>query len=204
MTANGGRRTTVRALTLVAAAAMAASMSACALLRGDPVAMVGDSITVLIGDDLDGGVADWKVEAVIGATAAEMVPAGEGLASDSPTQAVLNLGTNDALTQVPAQDAVAALDTLVGAFDGTDCTHLVTLSTVLPDEGSPPAPQTATAINEWIRARADADDRLRIVDWNARLVGEGGAELLEDDRIHPNETGQAELAAMIEQSVGSC
>jgi lysophospholipase L1-like esterase len=176
------------------------ALSACSGDTGT-VAVVGDSITVQTKEHLDPDI-DWNVAASIGATSAQMVPEAQRLAGEGPSQAVINLGTNDALQQVPVQDTEATLESIVGAFDDSRCVHLVTLGTQLPDSGQPPASQLAGQLNDWMRRFADEHDNVSIIDWDEELAGED--ELLLDDHIHPNVPGRERLAAMMADAVEGC
>lgn len=191
-----------------AVAALAALLAALLAVGCSPsreVAIVGDSITVLITDQLDTeSDTTWDVRAVIGATAEQMRPGADELAATRHDQAAVNLGTNDALTGVPRDTTVANLQAIVDGFDGSDCIHLVTISTRLPTADQPDAQQSAAAINDWIRSTAESDDAVRIVDWDAEVTGPDGASLLQDDGIHPNEQGRTRLVEMLDSSVADC
>jgi lysophospholipase L1-like esterase len=165
------------------------------------VAVVGDSITFQTKEHLDPDL-QWDVAASIGATSAQMVPEAQRLAGEGPSQAVVNLGTNDALQQVPVQDTEATLESIVGAFDDSRCVHLVTLGTQLPDSGEPPASELAGQLNDWMRRFAEEHDNVSIIDWDEELAG--GDELLLDDHIHPNVPGRERLAAMMADAVEGC
>lgn len=165
------------------------------------VAVVGDSITFQTKEHLDPEV-NWDVAASIGATSAQMLPEAQRLAGEGPSQAVINLGTNDALQQIPVQDTEATLESIVGAFDDSRCVHLVTLGTQLPASGEPPASELAGQLNDWMRRFADERDNVSVIDWDEELAGED--QLLLDDHIHPNVPGRERLAAMMADAVESC
>ena len=184
------------------AAGVAATCIACSG-GGGPVAVVGDSITYQTRDHLDEDV-QWDVAASIGATSAQMLPEAQRLAGAVPSQAIINLGTNDALQQVPAAETEATLEAIVGAFDDGRCVHLVTIGTQLPDSGDPPAGSTARELNDWMRRFADDHDDVQIIDWDQEVSAEAGSELLLDDMIHPNNPGRERLAEMMAEAVDGC
>ena len=168
------------------------------------VAVVGDSITVLIEDRLSSGADNrWDVAATIGATAQQMRPGAEELASGRHDQVIINLGTNDALDGVPRRTTVAQLDAMLSGFSGVDCIHLVTVGTQLPASGVD-APAAAAAINEWIRRTAEERDGVDVIDWQGEISGDRAGELLRPDRIHPNERGRTRLVRMMRDAVASC
>jgi lysophospholipase L1-like esterase len=189
----------------VAVVVLAALGSGCSGSSPD-VAVVGDSITVLLQDRLSSGSDGeaWNVAATNGATAADMQPAAAQLASAPHDQAVIDLGTNDALRQVPTAETLGVLGAMLDAFGDADCIHLVTVTTRLPPSGEPPAPQSAQLINDWIRATADERDEVHVIDWDQETAAAGGEQLLESDLIHPNAQGQEQLEAMIRDAVSDC
>lgn len=188
------------ALALLTVLAAAAAVSACSSTESTGV--VGDSITVMTSDELEASEQDWDVEAVIGATAGEMVAPAEQLSERSPDQVVLNVGTNDALQRLPVDRATTDLERLVATFGDARCVHLVTISTGLPPTGEPPSADIAAQINEWIEQRAGGDERLRVIDWDAEVSAE--PDLMMADRIHPDDSGQERLASMMAEAVRSC
>jgi lysophospholipase L1-like esterase len=188
---------------LVVVAAVSLIATSCSSTPSD-VAAVGDSITVQVQDQLTSGdESRWDVAATIGATAEQMRPGAAELAAGGHDQAVINLGTNDALEGVPRNTTVANLEAMLDGFSGVDCTHLVTVSTELPESGTD-APAAAAAINEWLRRTADERDGVEIIDWQAEVAAPGGDELLRPDRIHPNEQGRERLVEMMRDAVGAC
>ncbi len=175
--------------------------TACSSTPSD-VAVVGDSITVLIEDRLSSGAYNqWDVAATIGATVEQMRPGAKELVSGQHDEAIINLGTNDALEGVPRRTTIANLEAMIDSFSGVDCIHLVTVGTELPASGVN-APAAAAEINDWLRRTADERDNVAIIDWQAEIAAEGG--LLRPDRIHPTERGRTRLVEMMRDAVGSC
>lgn len=180
--------------------ALALLAAACSSSPQD-VAVVGDSITVLVGDRLGSVEHRWDVEATIGATAQQMRPAAQQLASSPHDQAIVNLGTNDALGGVALDTTTTNLRAIIDGFDDVDCVHLVTITTQLPPSGTD-AGRAAAEINDWLRATADGSDRVRLIDWDAEVAG--SADLLRPDGIHPNDRGRARLVDLMADAVSSC
>jgi lysophospholipase L1-like esterase len=175
-------------------------VSACSSAPQD-VAVVGDSITVLVEDRLQRTDQRWAVEATVGATAQQMRPAAERLASTEQDQAVVNLGTNDALLGVATSTTTQQLQAIVDGFADADCVHLVTINTSLPASGVA-AGSAAQRLNEWMRSVAEGDERIRLVDWDAEVARSG--DLLRPDGIHPNERGRARLVDLMGEAASSC
>src|SRR5262245_22420868 len=94
-----------------------------------PVAVVGDSITFVSTGAIRGELeteSPPEVKSVLGATTERMLPAARRMAATRPRQAVIELGTNDVLQQVPIDEAEQRYTTMVDAFEqaGVDCIHL--------------------------------------------------------------------------------
>jgi lysophospholipase L1-like esterase len=187
-----------RVLPLWLLGALALLAAACSSSPQD-VAVVGDSITVLVEDRLGRVDHRWDVEATIGATAQQMRPAAQE--SSPHEQAVVNLGTNDALGGVALNTTTANLQAIIDGFDDVDCVHLVTINTQMPPSGTD-AGRAAAEINDWLRATADGSDRVRLIAWDAELSKSD--DLLRPDGIHPNDRGRARLVDLMADSVSSC
>jgi hypothetical protein len=181
-------------------AALVPLVPACSSSPQD-VAVVGDSITVLVEDRLQRTDQRWDIEATVGATAQQMRPAAAQLASTEQDQAVVNLGTNDALLGVPTSTTTEHLQAIVGGFADAECVHLVTISTSLPASGVA-AGSAAQRLNEWMRSGAEGDERIHLVDWDAEVARSG--DLLRPDGIHPNERGRARLVDLMVEAATSC
>ncbi len=196
-------RRRVRTCAAAAVAAILVTVSAACSSTPKNVAVVGDSITFMTKDQLAAGSDDqWDVAAMPGATAEQMQGSAAELATRPHDQAIVNLGTNDALRGVPLETTTASLQAIVDAFAGVECVHLVTITEQLPDEDRP-APQAAAAINEWIRQLDDQRDDVHVIDWQAETEGDG-VELLEADHVHPNAEGSERLVGMVRDAAGGC
>lgn len=176
--------------------------------RSVDVALVGDSIgnqvAPLLQDDSDHR---WTFAVQDGRRAVGMVEEAEVVAGSAITEAVVELGTNDVLQQVPVPETTAALGRIVDALagGGARCIHLVTVSTLLPTFGrQPAADDAAQQLNDWMRRTADERDDVALVDWDGELRDAGGTDLLESDRIHPNAEGTALLRELLDAAPGSC
>lgn len=196
------------AVAVVLAALVAATpMSSCSLIRGPRVTVVGDSISRQAREDLESRHGDWRVVAEDARTAVSMQAEAHLVAGTRPEHIVVELGTNDALQGLPAEDTIAALGSIVDeAASAADCVHLVTVSTMLPSFGrEPAAPDTAARLNDWMRAVDGEREGVTVVEWDRALASRGGEALLVGDRIHPNDAGRELLVELVADSVtGGC
>lgn len=179
------------------------------LSEGPPVAIVGDSITVVsagqISDQLD--AYEVSTKAVVGATASDMLPAAAELAQKRPEQLVVNLGSNDVRRSFPASQTEADYRTLLAGFPDTQCITFVSINTHM-DFGKGVQSKTAGALNVVLLKLASADQRISIVDWNTivtdDMAAHAGKSTLIDDTVHPNAKGQKVLISAIHDQLKQC
>lgn len=170
------------------------------------VAVIGDSISVLLGADEDLALAGraTRVHAESGARVAEMSDAAADVADRGTRDVVVNLGTNDVLQGRPPDQVVADLAALTDVVDAGSCVHVVTISEHMVSTDHPDVNQRAAAVNDGIRRLAEQRD-YQLIDWSAIV----GAHLDESDpqfpptvdSVHPSESGQALLTSAIEASL---
>jgi len=134
----------------------------------------------------------------------EEIPAAERWATRPFQQVVVNLGTNDAVQGWPTDQSLASLDRLVSLYPNAACIHLTTVNEHVRGRAAD-GPARAAAINEAIRSMADADPRIRVVDWNALVAHSIANDVdLTTDGVHPNEPGQELLTQGYENSMAKC
>src|SRR5207249_3580540 len=117
------------------------------------VGIIGDSITQLAAQPLHQALdPSYDVELVgqFGRRADELLPFAAVIAKSKPSQAIINLGTNDATEKWPIDRTRAALDQMVKMLAGAKCIHLVEVNEGITDNGAPRAAE-AHAINEQLR-----------------------------------------------------
>jgi hypothetical protein len=166
------------------------------------VAVVGDSITVLVRDDLRRELSPRyraDVRAQNGKRIDEMLVPLRGALQAKPRDAVVNLGTNDALQAVTHPSWHAGFSSMVRALEPVKCAVLVNISTALPH--GPRTNKVAGDINAAIGRAVAEHPNMHVIDWDARVRGAGGAALVEEDRIHPSARGQVALATEIRQAL---
>jgi lysophospholipase L1-like esterase len=176
---------------------------------GPPVAIVGDSITALIADDYaDADVPfELTVRATNGATTAEMLEDARAIAGEEFDQAIINLGTNDAMKRDPVEDTISAYGEMIALFDGARCIHLTTLNEEVLSFSDPAVKERMLAINEHLRALAEEHDGIHLIDWNAalrELEGDDDDTRLLVDSVHPTDAGQAILRDLSVAALTTC
>jgi lysophospholipase L1-like esterase len=129
------------------------------------------------------------------------------MAAGKPNQAIVNLGTNDALQHIPIDQSTAALEQILGLFHTAKCVHLVTINTHMrPPNGDVTRPW-ALALNKLIRKEAADKGNVDVIDWdsiNAAAVTKAHPDGLTFDGIHPTPSGQRQLIAAYHDAIEHC
>lgn len=176
---------------------------------GPHVTVTGDSITDLTAPALRNELASSyssSILAVPGATMAVMTPYLRDQLQSAPDATVINLGTNDALTDNRhwARD-LAVIRAMVAPLR---CVEFVTLNDRSADQLDSFYTQRrstiARRINAVLHEAAATSDNVHLVDWKAAADADaapGGAHVLTTDGIHPSPIGQVWLAAHIHAAI---
>lgn len=176
----------------------------------DDVALVGDSITEqserILHEVLDPSF-KVRVRGRGGYRIEEMEPYAIELATTKPEQVIINLGTNDVLTNWPVEKATAAMNRLVSTFRGARCVYIVTITEGMRSERDPNQSARALVFNLELR-RIAAANNVQIIDW-AGLVradtaaGSPNGELT-SDTVHPTDEGRRRLAQLYQSALDTC
>lgn len=176
----------------------------------DDVALVGDSITEQSESTLH-QVLDptfkVRVRGRGGYRIEEMEPYAIELATTKPEQVVINLGTNDVLTNWPVEKATAAMNRMVTTFKNARCVYIVTITEGLFSAEDPNQAARALVFNLELR-RIAAAHNVKIIDW-AGLVRSDTASgspqgQLTYDTVHPSEEGRRRLGQLYRSSLETC
>ncbi len=177
-------------------------------------AFIGDSITDQVRSELATrfDVDDSRVQAVPGRTIDEMASSGRHLAELQPRQVFINLGTNDVMKGEPTDQNATVLLELAGAYDRSECVHIVTVNESIFSIAVNDAHGLAVGLNQRIRAwasqQAAEGPKRRVIDW-ARIVSEYDASgspggPITYDTVHPTSTGRSLLLGAYQRSLDSC
>lgn len=180
-------------------------MTACGP-SGPRVVLVGDSITDVSRTEFDVALGDaYDVEVIgrFGKRTDEVVTDVEALAASPPSAVVINLGTNDVLQGVPAEQAAASLERMAGLVDRADCLVLVTINESMSVNGTSYT-DGAEALNERIEQIADDHGNASVLDWNAVIDDHGGNDEVTWDTYHPSDAGRKVLADAYRDAIDSC
>jgi hypothetical protein len=178
----------------------------------------GDSITFRSAAKIRAhyrGRYDVAIHGTVGVDTYEEVANVSKQAALRPRVEVINLGTNDAhqngqvvsrtvsgqrIVIEPAQtleQVLARFDAMTAQFSPATCVVLVTVNTHNPSWG----PANARAINDHIRALAQAEDAVVVADWNR---GWHPSYFDSANNPHPNTRGQSVLLTIEDRAIARC
>jgi len=201
------RRRLVRSAIAAVGAATLLPTAGCGVFDGnDTVLLLGDSLTVLVSDEVKKAApagTDLEVSAEWGKRIDEEIDAARQLGADDPRQVIVNLGTNNVLQRYDVTASSSDLTTLLEAFDGSSCIHLVTINEHINRMGEDFA-AGAVALNQEIRTIAQRRTNVDVVDWNQIVVDHAADGIMSDDGVHPNAAGVALLAEAYAAAIEDC
>jgi lysophospholipase L1-like esterase len=205
------RRGGVAAIAVVVAAVLVAAGVVVWLTRPrERVVFVGDSIMDGLRPIVESRyhIDDNSLKAVPGKTIDDMMEAATGLAASNPTQAVIDLGTNDVLANEPAGPNGAMLTRMVELFPTAKCVHLVTINEHMLSPTFGNVGSAAAALNQQMAAIAQSHPNVRIVDWDKTVLDQDAAHdpdgPITIDTVHPTPMGQQLLVDDIQRSTDHC
>jgi hypothetical protein len=194
-----------------ALAALALSLSACysGNQYGPKVGVIGDSITGVSQSSIEsaiGGEYGYTVEDFGGVTFVSGASLERDVLSNPsgpPTDIIVNFGTND-VAQGDVWQPAFAVDMQI--LSSAQCIVLVNVSTYADElaAGQPVAEAINQAIDQQV---ASSPSKFHLIDWNGFIhEGTNSATLLGPTsvyglNVHPNVTGQADLAQMYLQAL---
>ncbi|MEA3055205.1 MAG: GDSL-like Lipase/Acylhydrolase family, partial [Actinomycetota bacterium] len=165
------------------------------------VAAVGDSNLELVRDLLPTSVPDLDVyvEAVVGLTANDALPATDRAVAHEPDAVVVVLGTNDARDAPSAGDDLTAIRRVAVRLDAVPCVRWVTVNDSSP---FPSMNAQARTINAELRRLAGGRHRFGIIPWADDLAAH--PSWLMADGVHNSEEGRIELVRRLATAFREC
>lgn len=159
------------------------------------IVLVGDSITVRAGPDIEHVLRGYRVifDAVDGSTMAQHLATIDGIeAKGGPFDWIVELGTNDA--GLANANWASDFSNEVSALESQPCVVFVTVNSKLGpiSTGIDAAITTAVALHPNFRALDWGNIEFRKPHW------------LTADGIHPTKSGEAELARLVHKAVLGC
>jgi lysophospholipase L1-like esterase len=175
---------------------------------GDPVFVLGDSITALGDPVLHETLAtyDLNIAGKFGDTIEGRMAAAQLGAASKPRQAIINLGTNDVLDGVAPATSAAAIDQMVAMFADARCVHVATINRNLDQHGNRPV-AAIDALNAAIEALPDQHDNVDVIRWDeiqADAAADGNPAALTIDGVHPDDAGQQALVDAYADALDGC
>jgi lysophospholipase L1-like esterase len=175
---------------------------------GDPVFVLGDSITALGDAQLHQTLSGYQLNVAgkFGDTLEDRVAAARLGAASKPRQVIINLGTNDVLKGIDPATSAATLEQIVSMFSGAKCVHVVTINRNLDQRGNRPV-AAIDALNAAIEALPDAHDNVDVIRWDeiqSDAAGDGNTTALTSDGVHPDDPGQKALADAYSDALDGC
>jgi lysophospholipase L1-like esterase len=165
------------------------------------VGAVGDSNLFLVRDALPAAVpeAEVVVDAIVGLTANDAMPAVERVRSRQPVAVVVVLGTNDARDGPTADNDLAAVRRVARRLGAVPC---VRWATVNDHSRFPAMNDGARAINEELDRQAAARPGFQVIPWAAELAEH--PSWLSEDGLHNSAEGQAAFTERLATALRGC
>ncbi len=154
--------------------------------------LVGDSLNVGVERYVPAALPHWKIVTndLVGRTTAEGIDELEAGRPPLSPYVIVSLGTNDPVDVSGFRAAVGRVLKLIGA---NRCVVWATIwRNGKPDD----------AFNDVLRAAAESNRRLRLVEWAAMVRAH--PDWLAGDGLHGNETGYRERARAVAAATRSC
>ncbi len=129
--------------------------ASCGGSSGGTVGLIGDSITELSSAPLHQALDPiYQVELVgkFGARSDQILPEAKVIAASKPLQVIINIGTNDAIQQVPAAQTRANIEAIVAELAGVRCVFLVEINEAITAEGVPRSNEAIAITRSYARS----------------------------------------------------
>lgn len=192
----------------LSAVLLTAVTTGCGGPDNDKVGLIGDSITDLSRDPLTNALGnDHEVEIVgkFGARSDQVIEDVKVIAASNPAEAIINIGTNDALQQVPAAQTAANIQQILDLLGNVDCRYLVQINTGITDKATGGAREAeATAVNDQLAELAERNDGVKVIDWNSTIADNGGNAAITYDTVHLSDKGIVLMADAYKEALADC
>lgn len=189
-------------------AVLVAAVAACGGGDESKVGLIGDSITDMSRQPLTTALGtDHVVEIVgkFGARSDEVIPDVKVIAASNPGAAIINIGTNDALQQVPADQTRANIQQILDLLEDTGCRFLVQINEGIADKATgTPRTEEARAVNAQLASLAEENDGVEVIDWNATIASNGGNGVVTYDTVHLSDKGVVLMADVYRTALDGC
>jgi len=196
------------AFALLTLAALLAVTTSCGGGDDDKVALIGDSITDMSRDPLTTALGEGRTLEIVGKFGArtdQVLPEVEVIAASDPGAAIVNIGTNDAIQQVPADRTAANIQKILNTLDGVGCRYLVQINEAITDKATGASRSAeAAAVNRELDRLADENAGVEVLPWNRTIAENGGNGAVTFDTVHLNDKGIVLLADTYRDALDRC
>jgi lysophospholipase L1-like esterase len=126
------------------------------------------------------------------------------IAASHPAAAIINIGTNDAIQQVPPEQFATNVQRILDELEDVPCRYLVAINDGITDKatGASRAPQ-ARALNAQLDSLGDKNG-VKVIDWNQTIAANGGDGAVTFDTVHLNTKGVVLLAHTYQDALAKC
>jgi len=180
----------------------------CGTADEDKVGLIGDSITDLSREPLTQALGEDRVVEIVGkfgARSDQVIEDVKVIAASEPAAAIINIGTNDALQQVPAAQTAANIQQILDLLGDVGCRYLVQINTGITATATGAARQAeAAAVNDQLAQLAELNDGVEVLDWNRTIADNGGNPAITYDTVHLSEKGVVLMADAYRQALDDC
>ena len=124
----------------------------CGTADEDKVGLIGDSITDLSREPLTQALGEDRVVEIVGkfgARSDQVIEDVKVIAASEPAAAIINIGTNDALQQVPAAQTAANIQQILDLLGDVGCRYLVQINTGITDTATAARPRRRLSTTSW-------------------------------------------------------
>lgn len=182
-------------------------LAGCGGSSNGKVGLIGDSITDMSRQPLTQALGEEdKIEIVgkFGARSDQVIEDVKVIAASEPAQAIVNIGTNDAIQQVPPEQTAANIQQILDVLGAVGCRYLVEINEGITDQASGAARSAeAAALNEQIARLADEND-VGVIEWNAVIADNGGNGEITYDTVHLSDKGVVLMAEAYRSALDDC
>ena len=196
---------TIRRLAIAVLAAFAAA--ACGGSTNQKVGLIGDSITDMSRGPLQQALGSGhkvEIDGKFGARSDQVIEDVKLIAASRPGAAIINIGTNDAIQQIPAKQTAANIQQILDLLKDVGCRYLVQINEGITDKATAASRQAeAHAINQQLAALADKNG-VDVIDWNRTIANNGGNGVITFDTIHLTDKGVLLMAAAYKKALDAC
>jgi lysophospholipase L1-like esterase len=179
----------------------------CGGASGQNVGLIGDSITDLSRGPLQQALGSkYHIEIVgkFGARSDQVLQDVKVIAASHPAAAIINIGSNDALQQVPPEQFATNVQAILDELKDVPCRYLVAINDGITVKATGASRQAqAQALNAQLTSVGDKNG-VDVIDWNRTIAASGGNGAVTFDTVHLSTKGVVLLAQTYKDALDKC